>query len=570
MFLAAARVERANRVSSQRLVTLGCSAMRRPARSPRSSAGCLAIGCLLASNPSVRAQERVDVRGPQHFVAGDPSFSASSPGALGDGVLHASANAEYVRAPLTAIARDQTTRAVVRDQLWLHASSSFALSHRWLFAVRVPVVLWQSGDPPAPDWSSKAAEGMALGDPELMVRARLLGRADELALGAGLAASAPLATSTYTGSDGPVVRAFLAAGHRNTAAFSAFELGFSWRDAQTLPGILPTRVGPSLDLAASAGFALDRARTTRLGPELAARFGLGNSARLLDPRSTSCWLALHLAHRVGNGPFELGVAFGPSLGQAPGAADYRAVLGLAFSPLAPVPPADRDADSVPDASDMCPTLSGEPSNDPLMHGCPAAPSDADGDGIPDTLDSCPRTPGEPSLERAERGCPADRDRDADHIADRLDACPDVAGVDSESPALRGCPAAEPKAKLSAARIEISEQIQFETGTATIRPQSEAVLTEIAAVLRDHPEIERCEVAGHTDDVGSAELNARLSRERATAVLEWLVARGIARGRLTASGYGATRPLVPNATEDDRARNRRVEFVITSRSSGAAP
>jgi outer membrane protein OmpA-like peptidoglycan-associated protein len=217
---------------------------------------------------------------------------------------------------------------------------------------------------------------------------------------------------------------------------------------------------------------------------------------------------------------------------------------------------------------MCPSLPGEASEDPLMHGCPALASDADGDGIPDTLDGCPRTPGEPSVVRRRHGCPPARDSDRDSIIDGEDACPDVEGVESTNPKQRGCPAPEPKVKLEAAQISIFEQVQFETGTALLRPDSFGLLQQVADVLRQHPEIESCEVAGHTDDTGTSQLNRELSLARARAVMDWLVVHGVEARRLTARGYGDTRPIADNATEEGRTRNRRVEFLILRRAASA--
>lgn len=514
------------------------------------------------------SEPRVAVAPPGSFVAGDPSLVASSPGARGEHLLRTALFADYARAPLVLISPSQNIHPIVEEQLWLRAAAAFAWRHRFLVALEVPLLLRQEGEAQPPGGLAAASRAKAFGDPELLLRGRALGRADGFAIGVGARATLPLATEVYAGAPGPTLGAFLSAGHQSTASFSVGSLGFTWREEQTLPGILPTRVGSTLQLALGGGVALDGARTTRLGPELAATMVVGNGASLLDPRSTACQLLLHLQHRVAGGPLEIGIAGGPALGRAPGAADYRAILSLVFSPEEPVPPPDSDEDRVPDQSDMCPSLAGEASEDPLMHGCPAVPSDADGDGIPDTLDACPRTPGEPSIVRRSHGCPPAPDRDRDSIVDRDDACPDVAGVESTDPAQRGCAAPAPQVKLEASQITISEQVQFETGTAVLRSDSFQLLEQVAEVLRRHPEIEGCEVAGHTDDTGPSELNRELSQARARAVMDWLAAHGVEAARLTARGYGDARPIADNSSEAGRARNRRVEFVIVRKAAPA--
>jgi outer membrane protein OmpA-like peptidoglycan-associated protein len=101
-------------------------------------------------------------------------------------------------------------------------------------------------------------------------------------------------------------------------------------------------------------------------------------------------------------------------------------------------------------------------------------------------------------------------------------------------------------------------VTFDTARATIQPGSEAVLGEVATLLKDHADW-RFEVQGHTDNVGQAAANLTLSEGRAQAVVAWLAARGVDADRLVAKGYGDTRPVADNATEEGRAKNRRVEL-----------
>lgn len=106
---------------------------------------------------------------------------------------------------------------------------------------------------------------------------------------------------------------------------------------------------------------------------------------------------------------------------------------------------------------------------------------------------------------------------------------------------------------------VSNGIRFETGKATLRPESMGVINKIYAMMKDHPGI-RLSIEGHTDNVGDAEFNQKLSEERAAAVRDQLVKMGIAADRLTTKGFGETRPIDTNDTPEGRANNRRVEFV----------
>ena len=102
-------------------------------------------------------------------------------------------------------------------------------------------------------------------------------------------------------------------------------------------------------------------------------------------------------------------------------------------------------------------------------------------------------------------------------------------------------------------------IHFDTGKATLQPDSEQVLGEIAKLLTASPAL-KLRVEGHTDNQGNAAANQSLSEKRAQAVVAWLDSHGVNASRLSAEGFGQTKPVADNATEDGRAKNRRVELV----------
>ena len=102
-------------------------------------------------------------------------------------------------------------------------------------------------------------------------------------------------------------------------------------------------------------------------------------------------------------------------------------------------------------------------------------------------------------------------------------------------------------------------IQFDTGKATIQPGSEKVLQQIVELLQQNPDL-KLRVEGHTDNQGNPAANQTLSDKRAQAVVAWLTGKGISASRLTAKGFGATKPVADNGTDDGRAKNRRVELV----------
>jgi outer membrane protein OmpA-like peptidoglycan-associated protein len=113
-------------------------------------------------------------------------------------------------------------------------------------------------------------------------------------------------------------------------------------------------------------------------------------------------------------------------------------------------------------------------------------------------------------------------------------------------------------------IALRRQISFATGSDEILPNSEPILLEVADALLRNPNLELVEIQGHTDSSGDPALNMRLSQRRAEAVQRWLIQHGVESTRLMAKGYGPTRPVVPNITQQNRARNRRVQFRIVRR------
>lgn len=116
-------------------------------------------------------------------------------------------------------------------------------------------------------------------------------------------------------------------------------------------------------------------------------------------------------------------------------------------------------------------------------------------------------------------------------------------------------------QVTAKEITIKQQIQFALDQDVILPESTPLLMEIADVLIKNPRIKQVEVQGHTDNTGTPEHNQDLSDRRANSVRNWLIQHGVSADRLVAKGYGQTKPLVPNVTTANKAKNRRVQFII---------
>ncbi len=114
--------------------------------------------------------------------------------------------------------------------------------------------------------------------------------------------------------------------------------------------------------------------------------------------------------------------------------------------------------------------------------------------------------------------------------------------------------------LEKGKAVVLRQISFEQSKYILLPDSYAELDKLVTTLEKYPRLQ-IEIAGHTDGVGDPRLNQALSEHRAIVVANYLMRKGIAENRLSAKGYGSSRPLAGNATEAERSQNRRVEFVI---------
>ncbi len=213
-------------------------------------------------------------------------------------------------------------------------------------------------------------------------------------------------------------------------------------------------------------------------------------------------------------------------------------------------PRDTDGDGIPDDIDRCPLDPEDKDGFQDEDGCPDP--DNDNDGIVDAMDACPNNPGPLS----NRGCPV-LDRDGDGIPDDVDKCPDEPG-----PPPDGCPKKYSLVQVKKDRIEIKQQVKYQTGKFKVLPASYKLLNQVVQVLNDYPKM-KVRIEGHTDNVGGETFNLRLSQKRAESVKAYLVSKGIADDRLEAAGYGLTRPIASNRTEKGRAQNRRTEFHIES-------
>ena len=276
-------------------------------------------------------------------------------------------------------------------------------------------------------------------------------------------------------------------------------------------------------------------------------------------------LEVNAALKFFTGPIVMMLGAGTGLIPDYGAPDVRAFAAVGFYQRDD----DRDDDGIKDVDDECPDVPEDKDQFEDEDGCPDP--DNDNDGILDPDDQCPEVPEDIDRWQDQDGCPED-DNDGDGILDAADECPNDPEVKNGFEDEDGCPDETGKKKLVVVkreRIEINDKIFFAYDSDRILPRSYELLDNVAAVINDHIEIPAIFIEGHTDADGKDQYNLDLSDRRAKSVRAYLIDKGVADERLQAEGFGETKPIAENATEDGKAQNRRVEFRIVDLEKGAA-
>jgi outer membrane protein OmpA-like peptidoglycan-associated protein len=521
--------------------------------------------------------------------AGDRMFGVPSPYAAGDLTPHLMLLMDYAHNPLVirTIPNNNNVGAVVKNQLYLNLDGGISLWSRLFIDVDLPVALLQTGDSPniaagGQTFAFSSPSSAQLGDLRIGARVRLWGEYwDPFQIAVGGYLWAPTGAKDSFVSTGAVrgLPQVIVGGRVQERWVYSAALGPEIQGNVTYAGV---EQGTMFKWGAGVGLLLLDNRHLQVGPELSGDL----TPRNVQKRTTNAELLIDVRYRVID-DLEIAAGLGPGLTSGIGTPDFRGILSVAYTPEQK---RDRDHDGIPDDVDACPDVPGLPNADPAKNGCPEIP-DRDHDGIPDDVDACPDVPGVPDPDPKKNGCPPPKpDRDHDGIPDDVDACPDVPGVADPDPAKNGCPPdrdgdkiidaedacpdvpGQPdedpkkngcphKVQITEHEILILEQVQFDVDRSTIKKVSDGLLDEVAGVLKDHPEIKRIEVQGHTDNTGSAVHNKVLSGARADAVLKALTRRGIKPNRLTSKGFGQEKPIADNATDAGKQKNRRVQFTI---------
>jgi OOP family OmpA-OmpF porin len=474
----------------------------------------------------------------------------------------------------------------VSTQLVAYPSVGVELAGRVAFMATLPFALYESGSDPTPAGVNGAGnlDPFALFDLRLDIRANVY-RSDDKSwvLGTGLSFYAPTGSQFSYGGDGAAHTSFnFAAETYIRSVIVVANAGVHLRPTGVVGELA---VGDEATLGVG-GFLPLREGKIRVGGEVFMSTGIESLAgqtrvqksTFFSGRNTPVeWLAEARTWLDPERQLWLSAGFGTRLDSGYGAPDFRIVALLGYH--APIEdseanaPAQRmriirdrlaqtggdtDHDGIPDDVDLCPSVPEDHAEPDPSDGCPTPP-DRDNDGVPDDFDKCPDAAEDKDGIQDMDGCP-EVDVDNDGVPDVNDACPREPGTPSPDPKQNGCPQFI-KRVTGSTEIQIVKQIQFDTGKATIKPSSFAILEEIVKLLRVNPDIRRLSIEGHTDDRGPLEMNQKLSQDRADSVMSYLSSHGIDATRLEAHGHGPAKPIATNDTEVGRQSNRRVEFHI---------
>lgn len=524
---------------------------------------CAAAATTLLAVPSAHAQTVAKGFALQRFSPGEMGsewFAADSLDIRGSGRFALGFVLDYAHKPLVIFDGDGNELvAPIKYQAFAHLGASVNIASRLRLAVSVPIGMTGAGTEGIFDnLTYRVTDGVALGDVRAAADVALIGEdGDPFRLALGVQAYFPTGKrDAYTGdSKFRIIPRLAAAGDAGLFAY-ALQVGFNGRLLDENFGSQP--LGNTITFGAAAGL---RIGDVLLGPEAYGETSIKKDKFLKGPNTPA--EVLFGVHWAITESWRLGVGAGHGFTTAIGSPDIRVLAGLTYySPLPeepalppppppppPLPPPDRDHDGVLDIDDACPDEPGLVA----LKGCP----DTDKDGITDKEDACPKEAGPRNDNPAKNGCPPPPDTDKDGILDADDACPDVAGDADPDPKKNGCP----KVRITKGAIEILERIEFDTGKATLRPESDPLLAAIRRALAEHPEIRLVRLEGYTDSRGKPAFNLKLSQARVDSVMAWLTDHGIEPERMIAKGFGKASPVATNNTDEGRQRNRRVQIVI---------
>ncbi len=433
---------------------------------------------------------------------------------------------DWANKPLVIYNEDGSeNRALVRNQIMAHLGLAVNLFDRARLSFSIPLGAYQDGSAGVVGGVLYTAPGAgAFGDPRIGADVRLYGSyASSFVLVAGADLHVPLGSKAQFTGDGRVrIEPHLdAAGNASIFAY-AVRLGYQYHRRQDSYG--EVQLANQLTMGAAAGVRVLDGRLL-IGPELTGATAVGKQG--YSQTLTSPFELIAGAHYRWN-LLDIGAGTGPGLTHGYGSPAWRTIFSLNWGFNDPAQASSEEIVVAPLRAEAPPAK------------VALAP--------PPVVEA-------PVVEAPVVEAPV--------VIAKVEAAPEPEDDEVE---------------VEDEEIKIKEQVQFATDSAEILHESDTVLTQLANAIQKHREIASLRVEGHTDSQCARRFsheqcvvwNSRLSRDRAKAVMDWLVAHGIAASRLSSEGFGLAVPIADNKTEAGRRKNRRVELHILARGHKEAP
>jgi len=459
----------------------------------------------------------------------------------------------YGHNPLVRVDQDDVLERIVGTQIGLDLTASYAFATWFELGAHLPLA-YLAGD----DLSAAA-----VGDLRLLPKFRLLDDRHQ-AVGLAILADTRLPTHSnefYGGARLPAFAPRLLLDHRfGLSGFRAgIDVGVLIRKETEYRNI---SAGTELLAGLGLGYRFDGGQAP-----VELMLDLRSAVGLVETDSEEVALEGLLGVQVDVTPeWKIHAGGGVGLLEGFGVPTGRALLGVRWEPSPNDPDHDgvrskRPADGAAESERQSTDEPAGQTEDSTADSVDAVDDAAREAAIRGGYDACPDLPEDYDQIEDEDGCP-EGDQDGDGVLDYLDRCPGEAETINGFEDDDGCKDEGPaQIVIEEGRITILETIRFEPNSSNIEHSSYGILDQIALTVRKHQQIERIEIGGHTDSTGTRELNMRLSRERARAVRQYLIARGIPPARLSARGFGPDSPVADNGSEEGRTKNRRVEFLV---------
>ncbi len=402
---------------------------------------------LLVATPALAQNRGFEINRYQPTSAGEWSFAVDHPWYSSMRYFAAGLTFNYAHNPLVLNVANQTgpnfsRSVVIEHQLIAHVDLAASFLDRIHISASLPVTLFEAG---YPQLGINPSNGLALGDPRLGAKVRLFGQPYRGPISLSLSADVWIPINSFSdrqpfpaqsGESGVRVLPKLIAGGLFSHILWSLTAGFYYRPSQAITGLAPrfgNSAGSELLVGAAIAYASLEHRFA-IGPEAVySATVLGEGA--LQPQTMSLDLLLAAHYNIAR-ILQVGVAGGYGVLQQSGSPDARALLRLAYAPMKPEKPKDRDHDGVPDKTDLCPDEHQGSRPDPEQPGCPLR--DRDNDDIADKIDQCPDEPAGAKPDPNKLGCPL-RDKDGDGVLDADDQCVDEPAGPKPDPKKPGCP-----------------------------------------------------------------------------------------------------------------------------------